>query len=903
MPGAKDELMFLPLETSKVADQLKRGAILLTASQQLAMDWKRRLISESGHAIYETPVVLTWQAWLRELAIEQASMPVALNHMQENWLWEQVIRADLSKMTALSGQSAASVRGLAGHARDAYALMQEYRIDIGELACAGEEADALMRWIGAVRKQLDDSALCGRMLAADVGPQLLQCMGDIDTPERLLLAGFDVFTPMQQALLSALQGADVRLEQVQDESKTEASTLYVCADVQAECNHIATRVRTVLDEYPQARIAISTSEAVKDTSVLRRAMNDVLMPEYCCDPACAMPAVSMSGDVLSDTPMIRQLLHMLTLAGAYVLSFDECSSLLFSPWLKGFDDEYIGRAELDVIFRRQNRHSMTFKSLLHAADVQALPGLLSALKVLAGWNRHQRPANDWVKAVHELLKQTGFVRLDLDKTGSDKTGSDKTDSDHEVQRSNLEIRQMNAFRDVLISLVAVDAMGESLSWMRFLALLRTGCSEVRLAQAAKYPNVTVMPLTQMAGLQFDHIFVMGLDDEAFPSPVRPYPLLPAGVQKKYALPGSIGTIVYEAAQRLWTSLLRSAPNVEISYARQRDDKEVFVSSFIADLEVHACIALETQPLPLETEGMDDDLAVPLPVGQAVRGGTSVIGNQSACPFRAFATHRLGIAALGETTPGIEATNKGSLIHLALEYIWQKLGRQAALAALDTDETIALVDAAIDHAWTEAYVVADSRTRDYEKKRMRRVLLEWLELELNRPDFRVAATETPYHMQLPELSDHQFKVNIKADRMDVDASGRRILIDYKTGAKQSAAKWLNERIEAPQLPQYALAAGLGVDDAVTFARVRSGDMEYEGLCGEDIGIEGIMACDGQRGRPEDWQTVLDDWKTHINALATEFVEGRCDVSPRDVHACKYCSFEAICRIEEIGQIDE
>jgi len=140
-------------------------------------------------------------------------------------------------------------------------------------------------------------------------------------------------------------------------------------------------------------------------------------------------------------------------------------------------------------------------------------------------------------------------------------------------------------------------------------------------------------------------------------------------------------------------------------------------------------------------------------------------------------------------------------------------------------------------------------------------------------------------------------------MDVDETGRKILIDYKTGAKQSTAKWVvneeHERIEEPQLPQYALAANLGPDDAVAFARVRSGDMAYEGLCGEDIGIDGIAACDGKRGRPDDWQAVLDDWKASINALATEFVEGRCDVSPRDEHACQYCGLEAVCRIEEMN----
>jgi len=183
--------------------------------------------------------------------------------------------------------------------------------------------------------------------------------------------------------------------------------------------------------------------------------------------------------------------------------------------------------------------------------------------------------------------------------------------------------------------------------------------------------------------------------------------------------------------------------------------------------------------------------------------------------------------------------------------------------------------------------------------MRGILIEWLKLELNRPIFRVVGIEQEYLMQLPSGSERQFSVRMKADRMDEDGFGRRILIDYKTGAKQAASRWLKERIEEPQLPQYALAAGLDADDAVAFARVRSGDMAYEGLCGEDIGINGITACDGRRGAPRDWRQVLDEWRVNIDALATEFVDGRCDVSPRDANVCRYCGLEAICRIGEIG----
>ncbi|MFQ5345546.1 MAG: PD-(D/E)XK nuclease family protein [Mariprofundus sp.] len=879
------------IAASAVADRLEQGALLLASSSQLAVDWKRRLVSASESTVCATPNVLSLHAWMGEMVTEQVSMPVILNRMQENWLWERVIRADLRtellKSSAGIEQSAASLCGLAGHARDAYAIMQEYCIDKDALMFGGEEADALLRWMQGMHRQLEDSALSGRMLAADVGQQLLQCMDDIEKPESILLAGFDVMTPMQQALLSALQGEGIYLAQVQEETRPAVTTLCACDDVQAECNHIAGRVKALLADKPAARIAIVTSDAVKDLSRLKRALNDVLMPESRSDPSCTTQAVTMNGERLSDSPMIAQLLHVLTLAGEFSLSFDDLSPLLFSPWLTGFDDERFERARLDATLRKNNRHRMTFKSLLNFRDVKELPELLSVLKALMAWNTKKRPANDWVKAVHDLLKATGFVQAG---------------SDQEMQRSNHEIRQMNAFRDVLISLVAVDAMGETLSWVKFLSLLRTGCSEVRLTVAARYANVVVLPLAQVSGLRFDHVFVMGLDEEAFPPPARPYPLLPASVQKQHALPMSSGGLVYKASQQLWASLLCAAPCVEISYARQRDEKDILPSSFVADIAIQACAAIEAEPAPLAMENMDEMSEVPLPTGQTVHGGTAIIRNQSACPFRAFATHRLGITALGETSPGIEATSKGSLIHLALEYIWRKLGRRAALESLTEDETKALIDAAIEHAWEKVWVAADSRTRDYEKKRMQRVLLAWLELELQRPDFRVAAIEQEYLMHLPENADRQFTVKIKADRMDIDAMGRKILIDYKTGAKQSTAKWIvneeNERIEEPQLPQYALAANLGADDAVAFARVRSGDMAYEGLCGEDIGIDGIAACDGKRGRPDDWLAVLDDWRTNINALAMEFVEGRCNVTPRDEHACQHCGLEAVCRIEEL-----
>lgn len=846
------------------------------------MDWKRRLITASGKQVCATPVVFSWAQWMGSLSHQIPAMPVAFNRLQERQLWQQIIRNELSDA------STAAVRGLAKHASAAYALMQQYDIHIHELQYGGEESEALSRWIRAMHKQLSSKVYAGRILQADMDAALLSHFKQLVVPQSVMLDVFVEFAPQQQQFIEALESAGTAVLQLEPSQSESMVTLTTCTDTEAECRHIASRCKALLDQDPGMRIAISAAESASDINRLNHYLNHVLMPEAASSPVCSEQPVSVAGDALVDIPMIQQLLHVLSFGGQGSITFDDFSGLLFSPWLKGYENERLLRAELDATFRRQNRHKLSFKGLLQSSYVQALPQLLSVIKALSENKPGSQSAVAWVDHVHELLKASGFVV------------SGRKD---ETRRSNMEIRQMNAFRDVLISLVAVDAVCGQLSWVQFLSMLRSACAENRLALAAKFPNVMVMPLHQLSGLKFDHVLVSGLNEEAFPPAAKVNPMLPAGLQQQKRIPMSSGALAFEYAQQLWLQLLQAAPAIEISYAKQKDEKELLASPFTADLNKAAASKSISSKQPLALESFEDAPDVPFASNENVHGGTAIIKNQSACPFRAFAVHRLGIDKLGETSPGIEASSKGSLIHLALEHIWKQLQTQAALVALNDDEMMGLIDAAISHAWQESHVVANARTQGYEQKRMRRILSEWLGKEKERPDFKVIAIEQKYCVSLPELSSPQFNVNIKADRMDEDEHGRRILIDYKTGAKQSTARWLlhedKQRIEEPQLPQYALAAELGIDDAVAFARVRSGDMAYEGLSGEDIGIKGVTACDGKRNAPEDWQQVLDDWKANINMLASEFVQGRCEVSPRDTNACQYCGLEAVCRINETG----
>ncbi|ATX81841.1 putative DNA repair protein [Mariprofundus ferrinatatus] len=863
---------FLKIEAineTDVAAALAEGSLLLTATPQLATDWKRRLVSASAARVVATPAVEEWRHWLAALSRDLTDVPVPLSRMQELLLWEGVIRAD-------HAGHGASARGLARHASAAYALIREYCIDRGELNGCGDEAEALERWISSMQRELTKR---GRILSAELPDLLIRKVGSLVQHRTLLLDGFNTHTPLQLALLQALDSAGVVLRSVVSDPEKVEMTLTSCADAESEYLHVAVAIAGMLKETPDARIGVVTSRQVTDSELLRRILNQVLLPDS--SGFEEMQAVTMAGLPLTEAPVISQLMHLLQMVGKQGASFADLSHLLFSPGLKGYAEERLIRAAFDAHLRENNRHYLTFKSLLVMQEMQQLPLFSSVLKSLLLWSSSARSAAEWVKAVHQLLQTTGFLQADT------------------ASGSNSEVRQLNAFKDCLASLVAVDSVSEKVEWSTFLTLLRTSCNEATVQLPAHYRQVAVVPLESVPGLKFDILFAVGFDEDALPQPASPASLLPLSLQRKHRLPGATAAQAYADSCFLWQQVQQAAPVVSCSFACSREERQLRASPMLADVRIKPCNAPEKTATVVPTEVFDDAPAVPLSAEERIRGGAAIIKNQSACPFRAFATHRLNIRPLGEPEPGIDAASKGSLIHLALEFIWTHLHSHRELLALDDAQTRSLIDEAIEHAWSNGKVTVTDAARSFETSRMANVLLAWLETERARPPFEVACCEKEYCLRLPETGTVDFPVRLKADRIDRDGDGHKILIDYKSGQKQSIGKWIGERMAEPQLPLYSMAESLSEADAVCFARVRSGDMGFEGLSGEKTGINGIAVYSGKDEAAEEWEDLLDLWRQRINLLAAEFVAGRSEVSPRSVAACDYCYLEAVCRIDEIG----
>jgi RecB family exonuclease len=277
----------------------------------------------------------------------------------------------------------------------------------------------------------------------------------------------------------------------------------------------------------------------------------------------------------------------------------------------------------------------------------------------------------------------------------------------------------------------------------------------------------------------------------------------------------------------------------------------------------------------------------------VSGGTGLLAAQSACPFRAFALHRLETRALETPAAGVDGRARGSLLHRALRDFWGEVGDRDTLAALDAPARAGRVGAALARVAAGALAGVPPGLVEIELREAARRIGELLEIELQRPAFRVEQREHPVGIEVGPL-----RVRGQVDRIDRLPGGLAI-IDYKSGEAR-VADWLGERPAEPQMPLYALAFGNDVV-ALAYASLKPGAVGFLGLVrSRDVLGDGLR----MRAEPpaEEWPARLEEWRGVLDALAAGFAAGDARVAPVRVSGagspCQRCHLPVLCRRDEL-----
>jgi probable DNA repair protein len=469
-----------------------------------------------------------------------------------------------------------------------------------------------------------------------------------------------------------------------------------------------------------------------------------------------------------------------------------------------------------------------------------------------------------------------------------------------------EYQAVGKWHELLGELATLDRVTAKMSYRGACEWLEASAKATLFQPEGTDAPVQVLGVLESAGLEFDHLWVMGLTDEAWPLAEGAQALIPLRLQREAGIPQADPSSSLEFDRRITQGWLASAGEVVVSHARAESDRELFMSPLISHV---AEAAVEDLGLPareslhdairgaITLERIEDRFAPP--IEQAAQpAGTSLFKDQSACPFRAFARHRLGARELEEPSPGLDARDRGTLMHAALAHVWRTLGDKAHLDALGGAAREALLAEAAHAA------IADVRKRrpdamggrfgEIEHARLVSHLRSWLALESRRDDFTVVATEAKAPLVFGGVA-----VQARLDRMDRLASGGHAVIDYKTGDTK-VSEWLGDRPAEPQLPMYALGAAERID-AVVFARVKAGDFCFNGLARKEDLLPGAPTVQKHRVASKvyrDWDDMSARWRIALEKIGADYARGDANVDPRDgPKTCEFCDQQTFCRVSE------
>ena len=285
-----------------------------------------------------------------------------------------------------------------------------------------------------------------------------------------------------------------------------------------------------------------------------------------------------------------------------------------------------------------------------------------------------------------------------------------------------------------------------------------------------------------------------------------------------------------------------------------------------------------------------------------RGGSSILKNQALCPFRAFASNRLGAEGLETPADGISPMLHGSLVHSVLEYFWKETKTQSALLLMDDESLGARVREHVNDVVNKEKGLKQRRAFcEVEANRLYRQVMDYLALEKEREPFEVVGFEQKI---LPEIEGQTIRLFI--DRIDRLPSGEEIIIDYKTG-KVEPKKWFGDRPEDPQLPLYAISAEK-TPAAVVFGIVRDDGCGYKGVVKQEGLFPGLpprqnkanqYLIDAGYEMPE----TIENWRQTLHQLMANFLAGEAAIDPKnDLVTCEnsYCELHSLCRVGELEQ---
>jgi ATP-dependent helicase/nuclease subunit B len=874
--------------TSGLIEAANAGCTVLAPTTELAaslFDAIERAHRNSGRDIWPTPRVRDFGSWLREQHVRHqfadSSTPRCLSDIEERELWRRVV------LESESSQHFLEPAGAARAARSARRAMYDYDIPVSAVAAYGtEESTALVTW------NTRFAQLCRtlRCISAEQLPAAVEQLLASESRQAEPLSWIESpgWRPAARRFLQRYAGAPLQPSRAE---RSGAPQVLKAGSPAAELAAAAQWAQVNLTQDSGFRAWICVPDLTLRRAEWVDAFDAAMVPQRFSlqDAQEGAPYAVAGGTPLSNYAPVRAALAFLSV-GAGAVSFEQFSALLRAPELSAEAPEASAAARLDLALRSRSPSEAGLEQWLALAENVGRASSIGPVAALQRLHAASRALEE-VRGNHPISR---WVSLWISAFEAGPWGL-------RHRWSSTEYQAAERFRELLAALATADQLFGSQSRRLAEGILR------RAAHDTMFQVQTGVPPIQISGqlidpwLAYAGLWITGCNEERWPPPPDPIPLLPVRLQAEYGVIFASVHSQLQFAEDLQQRWLARAASCVFSVADAGDGRPTVPSPLLSAIAPSPCSPpssplLEPQPhwatllkcAPV-LERLTDEVAPPFGADERTRG-VSTLRAQSRCAFRGFAETRLLTQALERPTPGFNDRERGQLLHDALEHIWAEVHDSSGLAALaaQAEKLADLLNDSARQAIERLRLRRDpgARWREREQIRLHDLLCRWLKVEGQREPFEVERLEqgsqTAHHAGLA------FAVRI--DRIDKLKDGARVLIDYKSGV--AGTDWRGERPDNPQLPVYALLERRALV-AVAYGRISAAKCEFV-VESERAGIFRSGARKSKMEGMESFAALLGLWSQRIEKLAREFAAGRAAVDPT-LYACRTCHLHGLCRV--------
>jgi len=377
------------------------------------------------------------------------------------------------------------------------------------------EAQTIFQWADEFKLQCRSQQWIS---AAEIPQQLLHSSQLTEhLPSSLFVVGFDDLSPIIIKLFKKIKTC-CTVNIVKPNSTSAEVKRFELSDQAAELATMAAWAVAECQNNPNKKMACVVPNLTQIRQQVILAFDEALLSS-----SNSITKTKPSSDVTINISAGQNLTEFLIIQTALKALQEKWQDILQSPYLAQTNDDLDMAAFVDKMRRSQNFSHFDTQDLL--PFFTALQARFPKSTYLKRWNQllafkktigEQQSLRQWLQTFIDILKILGWPGTRT--------------------LSTVEHQVLQRWLTALEELTTCDTIFSEINYDTALMILQQHINHIVFQPKSDEAAIQVLGILETAGMSFDAIWIMGLDNRNWPPPASPNPFLPYDLQIKHNMP-------------------------------------------------------------------------------------------------------------------------------------------------------------------------------------------------------------------------------------------------------------------------------------------------------------------------------------------------------------------------------